>query len=79
MLSTPFGLNGKIWNSFTAEEYLGDKGWKKTGAETIPPIIARGVLLDVASAKGSLQKTIYLLAERCNVHRTGVPLKTIYG
>ena len=47
-----FGLNGKIWNGFTPEKYLGDKGWKKTGAETIPPIIARGVLVDVATAKG---------------------------
>lgn len=47
-----FGLNGKIWNGFSADEYLGDKGWKKTGAETIPPIIARGVLIDVLSAKG---------------------------
>jgi len=48
-----FGLDGKIWNGFTPEEYLGDKGWKRTGAETIPPIIARGVLIDVASYKGS--------------------------
>jgi kynurenine formamidase len=49
-----FGLNGKIWNGFTPEEYLGDKGWKKTGAETIPPIIARGVLIDVEALKGTL-------------------------
>ncbi len=47
-----FGLDGKIWNGFSADEHLGDKGWKKTGAETIPPIIARGVLIDVLSAKG---------------------------
>lgn len=47
-----FGLNGKIWNGFSADEHLGDKGWKKTGAETIPPIIARGVLIDVAAYKG---------------------------
>lgn len=47
-----FGLNGKIWNGFTPEQHLGDKGWKKTGAETIPPVIARGVLIDVAGAKG---------------------------
>lgn len=47
-----FGLNGKIWNGYSAEEYLGDKGWKKTGAETIPPVIARGVLIDVAAYKG---------------------------
>jgi kynurenine formamidase len=47
-----FGLNGKIWNGFRADEHLGDRGWKKTGAETIPPIVARGVLIDVAAAKG---------------------------
>ncbi len=47
-----FGLDGKIWNGYSADEHLGDKGWKKTGAETIPPIIARGVLLDVAAYKG---------------------------
>ena len=46
-----FGLNGKIWNGFTPEKYLGDKGWKKTGAETIPPIIARGVLIDIPAYK----------------------------
>jgi kynurenine formamidase len=49
-----FGLNGKIWNGFTPEDHLGDKGWKKTGAETIPPIIARGVLIDIAALKGPL-------------------------
>lgn len=47
-----FGLNGRIWNGYSADEYLGDKGWKKTGAETIPPIVARGVLIDVAAYKG---------------------------
>lgn len=58
-----FGLNGKIWNGFTPEEYLGNKGWKKTGAETIPPIIARGVLLDVADLKGSLPKNYRITAK----------------
>ena len=47
-----FGLNGRIWNGFTPEQHLGDKGWKKTGAEKIPPIIARGVLIDVAAYRG---------------------------
>lgn len=47
-----FGLNGKIWNGYSAEQYLGDKGWKKAGSETIPPIVARGVLIDVATSKG---------------------------
>ncbi|MGB5581738.1 MAG: cyclase family protein [Woeseia sp.] len=47
-----FGLNGKIFNGFSADEHLGDRGWAKTGAETIPPIVARGIIIDVASAKG---------------------------
>lgn len=47
-----FGLDGKIWNGFSASEYLGDRGWKVAGAENIPPIIARGILIDVARAKG---------------------------
>ncbi|MEQ9590830.1 MAG: cyclase family protein [Parvibaculaceae bacterium] len=44
-----FGLDGKIYNHFRADEYLGDAGWHVTGAETIPPIVARGVLIDVAA------------------------------
>lgn len=47
-----FGLNGKIWNGFTAREHLGDRGWTKTGAEKIKPLIARGVLIDVAASHG---------------------------
>ena len=47
-----FGLNGRIWNGFSAQRHLGDRGWNVTGAEKIPPIIARGVLIDVAAAKG---------------------------
>ncbi|MGD2054061.1 MAG: cyclase family protein [Gammaproteobacteria bacterium] len=47
-----FGLNGEIWNGFKAVEHLGDRGWQVAGAENIPPIIARGVLIDVASARG---------------------------
>ena len=47
-----FGLDGKIWNGFSAAEYAGDRGWQVAGAENIPPIVARGVLIDVAAAKG---------------------------
>ena len=47
-----YGLDGRIWNGFEARQHLGDRGWRKTGAETLPPIIARGVLIDVASARG---------------------------
>jgi kynurenine formamidase len=58
-----FGLNGKIWNGFTPEKYLGDKGWKKTGAESIPPIIARGVMIDIKSSKGILPKNYRITAK----------------
>jgi kynurenine formamidase len=47
-----FGLNGRIWNGFSAEEHVGDRGWKVAGAEKLPPIVARGVLIDVAASKG---------------------------
>lgn len=46
-----FGLNGEIWNGFKAKDHLGDRGWTVAGAENIPPIIARGVMIDVAAAK----------------------------
>lgn len=46
-----FGLHGRIWNGFSAAEHLGDRGWRRAGAETIPPIVARGVLIDVAGAQ----------------------------
>jgi kynurenine formamidase len=58
-----FGLNGQIWNGFSPEEHLGDKGWKKTGAETIPPIIARGVMIDVKTLKGTLPKNYRITAQ----------------
>lgn len=47
-----FGIDGRIYNGFTAEEHLGSRGWTKGGAEVIPPIITRGVLLDVAKSHG---------------------------
>ncbi|MHA4810937.1 cyclase family protein [Flavitalea flava] len=47
-----FGLHGKIWNGYAAEQYLSDRGWEKAGAENIPPIIGRGVLIDMAKYKG---------------------------
>ena len=47
-----FGIHGKIWNGFRADEHLGDRGWKRTGIEKFPPLVARGVLIDVAALKG---------------------------
>jgi len=46
-----FGLHGNIWNEVSAEEALGDRGWRKSGADKVPPIMARGVLIDVARSK----------------------------
>jgi len=47
-----FGLHGEIYNGFGVDDHVGDKGWTKAGAEKLPPIVARGVLIDVAAAKG---------------------------
>lgn len=47
-----FGVDGAIYNGFTPEEHLGSRHWTKGGAETIPPIVTRGVLLDIAGLKG---------------------------
>ena len=47
-----FGLDGHIWNGFAAEQYQGDLGWQRAGAEQLPPVVARGVLIDVAGYKG---------------------------
>lgn len=47
-----FGLRGKIWNQVSADDALGVRGWTKSGADKYPPIVARGVLIDVAKSKG---------------------------
>ncbi len=46
-----FGLHGKIWNQVSADDALGVRGWTKSGADKYPPIVARGVLIDVAKSK----------------------------
>lgn len=46
-----FGLHGKIWNGYSAAEHLGVRGWTKAGVDKYPPIVARGVMIDVAKAK----------------------------
>lgn len=43
-----FGVDGEIYNGFSVEENLGSRAWTKGGAEQIPPVITRGVLLDIA-------------------------------
>ena len=46
-----FGLQGKIWNQVSADDALGVRGWTRSGADKYPPIVARGVLIDVARSK----------------------------
>ncbi len=45
------GYGDQIFNGFKRSEHLGNKGWAVAGADRIPPIITRGVLLDVARWK----------------------------
>jgi kynurenine formamidase len=45
------GYGDKIWNGFDRAGHLGNKGWTVAGTDEIPPIIARGVLIDVAGHK----------------------------
>ncbi len=45
------GHDGRFWNGWTADEHLGSRAWRVGGV--YPPIIARGVLLDVAGAHGT--------------------------
>jgi kynurenine formamidase len=47
-----FGLYGKIWNQVSADDDLGVRGWTKSGVDKYPPIVARGVMIDVARSKG---------------------------
>lgn len=47
-----FGYCGEIWNGFNEHEHLGSRHWTRCGAEQHPPIIGRGILIDVAAAHG---------------------------
>ena len=43
---------GCFWNGWTADEKLGSRHWTVGGTDKYPPIMARGVLLDVAGMHG---------------------------
>jgi kynurenine formamidase len=47
-----FGYHGKIWNGFSSDEHLGSRHWTVAGADRLPPVVARGVMLDVAGRLG---------------------------
>ena len=46
------GKDNHWYNGFKEADWGGDWGIRKAGAETIPPIIARGILIDIAGFKG---------------------------
>ena len=46
------GHYGKFWNGWTADKDLGSRIWTKGGLDKYPPVIARGVMLDVAGMHG---------------------------
>lgn len=47
-----FGYGERIWNNFSQDKHLGSRYWTKGGADKHPPIITRGVLIDVAAHEG---------------------------
>lgn len=47
-----FAYGKETYNGFSVDENLGSRNWTKAGSEQILPLIARGVLLDVAGYKG---------------------------
>lgn len=45
-------LDDKVIGKFDVKEIRTNRGWKRCGAETIPPIAGRGILLDIAKYLG---------------------------
>jgi kynurenine formamidase len=76
-----FGVDGHIYNHFTTEENIGSRHWTKAGAEQIPPIIARGVLLDIAALKQQecLPPSYAITVEDCKDALTQTGLKLVEG
>jgi len=46
------GHYGRFWNGRTAGKDLGSRQWLQGGADECPPIIGRGVMLDIARMNG---------------------------
>jgi kynurenine formamidase len=47
-----FGYSGRIWNGFSADEHMGSLHWRVAGADRLPPLIGKGILIDVPTAQG---------------------------
>ena len=46
------GFYGTFWNGWTADKDLGSRIWTKGGLDKYPPVISRGVMLDVVGTLG---------------------------
>ncbi len=73
-----FGVNGETWNNAKVDDHLGSRHWHRNGAEQLPPIIARGILLDIAGLKDveCLPDSYGITGEDCQqaLERQGVEL-----
>ncbi len=47
-----FGPNACGYNGWSLKKICGDFGFTHTGIETVPPVVCRGIMLDVAGYKG---------------------------
>jgi kynurenine formamidase len=47
-----FGYDHEIWNGYREDAHLSSRHWFKAGSDKHPPIVTRGVLLDVAATLG---------------------------
>ena len=45
-----FGYHGRIWNGYSADDKLGSLHWQVAGPDRYPPVVARGILLDIPGA-----------------------------
>ena len=44
--------DNRIYGGAAVRDALSDSGWSRFGMETVPPIIGRGLLIDIAAIKG---------------------------
>lgn len=47
-----FGYDGEVFNHFHHHDHLGSRGWTKNGADKHPPVVARGIMLDIPALIG---------------------------
>jgi len=46
--------HGRVFGNRTVDELFTDRGWRENGIDSVPPIIARAVVIDVAASVGRM-------------------------